>query len=62
MKEIILEVDNVLLVFLIKPILAYIIVFGWSQYDSGNIEQRTIGYGCRQNQEAKLNIVGGVIP
>ena len=27
-----------------------------------NIEQRTIGYGCRQNQEAKLKIVGGVIP
>ena len=24
-----------------------------SQYDGGNIEQRTIGYGCRQNQEAK---------
>ena len=38
------------------------IVFVWSQYDGGNIEQRTIGYGCRQNQEAKLKIVGGVIP
>ena len=37
-------------------------VFVWSQYDGGNIEQRTIGYGCRQNQEAKLKIVGGVIP
>ena len=34
------------------------IVFVWSQYDGGNIEQRTIGYGCRQNQEAKLKIVG----
>ena len=39
-----------------------IIVFVWSQYDDGNIEQRTIGYGCRQNQEAKLKIVGGEIP
>ena len=38
------------------------IVFVWSQYDGANIEQRTIGYGCRQNQEAKLKIVGGVIP
>ena len=38
------------------------IVFVWSQYHGGNIEQRTIGYGCRQNQEAKLKIVGGVIP
>ena len=38
-----------------------IIVFVWSQCDGGNIEQRTIGYGCRQNQEAKLKIVGGVI-
>ena len=37
------------------------IVFVWSQYDGGNIEQRTIGYGCRQNQEAKLKIVGGVL-
>ena len=35
------------------------IVFVWSQNDGGNIEQRTIGYGCRQNQEAKLKIVGG---
>ena len=34
----------------------------WSQYDGGNIEQRTIGYGCCQNQGAKLKIVGGVIP
>ena len=39
-----------------------IIVFVWSQYDGGNIKQRTIGYGCRQNQEAKLKIVAGVIP
>ena len=38
------------------------IVFVWSQYDGGNIEKRTIGYGCRQNQKAKLKIVGGVIP
>ena len=36
------------------------IAFVWSQYDGGNIEQRTIGYGCRQNQEAKEKIVGGV--
>ena len=35
------------------------IVFVWSQYDGANIEQRTIGYGWRQNQEAKLKIVGG---
>ena len=33
-------------------------MFAWSLYDSGNIEQRTIG----TNQEAKLKIVGGVIP
>ena len=39
-----------------------IIVYVWSQYDGGNIEQRTIGYGSRQNQEANLKIVGGVIP
>ena len=38
------------------------IVFVWSQYDGDKIEQRTIGYGCCQNQEAKLKIVGGVIP
>ena len=44
---------NVAIVFLI-------IVFVWSQYDGGNIEQRPIGYGCRQNQEAKLT-VGKVI-
>ena len=30
-----------------------VIVFVWSQCDDGNIEQRTIGYGRRQNQEAK---------
>ena len=29
-------------------------------YDGGNIEQRTIGYGSCQNQEAKIKIVGGV--
>ena len=34
-------------------VLAGVIVFVWSQYDGGNIEQRTIGYGCCQNQEAK---------
>ena len=39
-----------------------IIVYVWSQYDGPNIEQWTIGYGWRQNQEAKLKIVGGVIP
>ena len=38
------------------------IVFAWSQYDGASIEQRTIGYGWRQNQEAKLKIVGGAIP
>ena len=27
-----------------------IILFVWSQYDGGNIKQKTIGYGCRQNQ------------
>ena len=27
-----------------------------------NIEQKTIGYGWRQNQEAKLKIVGGDLP
>ena len=36
------------------------IVFVCSQYDGGNTEQRTIGYGCCQNQEAKLKIVGGL--
>ena len=29
------------------------IVFVWSQYDGGNIEQRTIGYGCHQNQRSQ---------
>ena len=33
------------------------IIFVWSQYVGGNIEQRTIRYGCQQNQEAKLKIV-----
>ena len=32
--------------------------FVWSQYDGGNIEQRTIGCGCRQNQDAKLKNCG----
>ena len=35
------------------------IVFVWSQYDGAIIEQRIIGYGWRQNQEAKLKILGG---
>ena len=35
------------------------IVFVWSQYDGAKIERRTIGYDWRQNQEAKLKIVGG---
>ena len=35
-----------------------IIVFVWSQHNGGNIEQRKIGYGCRQNQEAKLKNCG----
>ena len=34
----------------------------WSPYDGANIEQRTICYGWRQNQEAKLKIVGGDLP
>ena len=34
-------------------------IFVWSQFDGANIEQRAIGYGWRQNQEAKLKIVGG---
>ena len=38
-----------------------IIVYVWSQYDGGNIKQRTIGYCSHQNQEASLKIVGGVI-
>ena len=36
-----------------------IIVFVWSQYDGANIDQRTIGDGWCQNQEANLKIVGG---
>ena len=34
------------------------IVFVLSQYDGGIIEQRTIGYVCRQNLEAKLKDCG----
>ena len=30
------------------------IVYVWSHYDGANIEQKTIGYGWCQNQEAKL--------
>ena len=37
------------------------IVFVWSQYDGVNIEQKTIGYGWRQNQEAKLKSVRGAM-
>ena len=37
------------------------IFFFCFQYDGGNIEQRTLGYGCRQIQEAKLKMVGVVI-
>ena len=33
-----------------------------SQYDGVNIEQSTIGYGWRKNQEAILKIVGRVTP
>ena len=36
-------------------------LFFWSQFDGGNIEQRKTGYGCHQNQEAKLKTVGGAI-
>ena len=42
-------------------IVRHIIVYVWSQYDGANIEQSTIGYGWRQNQEANLKIVGRVI-
>ena len=41
------------------PEVSDIIVLVWSQYDGANIGQYTIGYGWRQNQEAKLKIVGG---
>ena len=46
--------------FVIKGVCSFcwIIVYVWSKYDGANIEQRTIGYGWRQNQEAKLKIVG----
>ena len=27
------------------------IVFVWSQNDGGNVEQKTIGYGCRQTKK-----------
>ena len=37
------------------------IVFVWSYYDGVIIEQWTIGYGWRQNQEVKLKIVGGAV-
>ena len=42
-----------------KKTIGRYIVFVWSQYDGANIEQKTIGYGWRQNQKAKLKIVGG---
>ena len=50
---------NLPFVNLLNPV--HYIVFVWFQYNGGNIEQRTIGYDCPQNQEAKLKIVGGVI-
>ena len=37
------------------------IVFVWSQYDGVSIEQKTIGYGWHQNQEAKLKSVRGAM-
>ena len=33
------------------------IVYVWSKNDGANIKQWTVGYGWRQNQEAKLKIV-----
>ena len=47
---------------LISNLFQFTIVYIWSQYDGANIEQQTIGYGWRQHQEAKLKIVGEVIP
>ena len=35
-----------------------IFVFVWSQYDGGNIEQSTIGYGCCQNQRGQAKDCG----
>ena len=40
----------------------HFIGYVWSQDDGADIEQWTVGYGWRQIQEAKLKIVGGVIP
>ena len=37
------------------------IVCVWSQYDGDNIEQRTIGYGYLQNQEAKIKNCGRIL-
>ena len=34
------------------------IVFVLSQYDGGNIEQWTIGYGCHQNQRSQAKDCG----
>ena len=39
-----------------------IIVFVWSRFDGANIDHCTVGYGWRQNQDAKLKIVGGAMP
>ena len=47
---------------LVRYLPGIIIVFVWSQYDGVNIEQWTKGYGWCKNQEAKLKIVGGVMP
>ena len=46
-KTVMVGLENVFDTFILGR--GTIIVFVWSQYDSGNIEQRTIGYGCRQN-------------
>ena len=46
----------------VYPVFHTVTVFVWSQYDDANIEQKTIGYGWRQNQKAKLKIVGGDLP
>ena len=53
--------QQVVLKLWLQDCLKKYIVFVWSQYDGANIEQRTIGYGWHQNQEAKLKIVGGVM-
>ena len=49
------------MLIVVGKIITIFIVFVWSQYDDANIEKWTIGYGWHQNQEAKLNIVGGAM-